>query len=174
METTPTHDPLILTGQPGSNGGGSMLDRVRARRQEANDQTIDMVIPGWGDLELTARYRLLDPLVEGKAIGRAVRKKYKDEEEQMFWARINTLIEACEGIYGRNENGDLVPVSVNGSGEPARYGTALGEALGIEAADARDVVIGLFRDNKVAANTHGIRLQAWMADPEGEMGLGGI
>jgi hypothetical protein len=170
--TATEHEPEAPT-HPQQAAGESILDRLREkRRQEAGRSTIDLPISGWGG-DVIARYRLLDPLVEGRDIAERVRAQYReDQAAQEFYALIDTLIAACDGLYARDTDGEVKPLSLNGGG-PATYTVELAAALGVEeAATARDVVIGLFKGNKVAARAHALRLQMWMADPEGTLRLG--
>jgi hypothetical protein len=153
--------------------GGSLLDKIREQRHDtAAESTIDLPIPGW-DFELVARYHAIDPLVEGKDIQERVRRQFRgDQVAQEFWTLIDTMIAACDGLYGRETDGVLKPVSTDGD-RPVRFGSELAAALDLPDASARDVVIGVFLGNKSAARGHGLRLQLWLVDPEGSWGLGG-
>jgi hypothetical protein len=171
---TMTDDDALVGVQLPVAQPGSLLDRIREKRHDATaEATLDLPIPGW-DFELVARYRLIDPLVEGKDIAQRIRKQFRgDPESAEFWTLIDTMIAACEGLYGREGDEPLKPVSVNGD-RPVRFGPDLAEALDLPDATARDVVVGVFRGNKAAARAHGVRLSAWMMDPEGTVwGLGG-
>lgn len=159
-------DPVVSTG----------MDVLREKRAEAaKRQTIDLSVGGY-DGALVARYRLLDPLKEGKEIGERVRRQFKgDEDAQLFYANADTLIEACVGLYLRDDNGELEPIDPEGLGEPVKYDHRLAAGLGIDVDDkqpARSVLLGIFNGNKVALNVHALQFTRWMGDPTGDHGLG--
>lgn len=155
------------------------LEVLRQKRAEAARRTtIDMRVPGY-DGVLVARYRLLDPLKEGKQIGERIRSQFKgDDESQLFFANVDTLIEACVGLFERDpDTRELAPIDPEETGEPVRYDHRLAAGLGItiEIGDkqpARTTVLGVFNGNKVAINRHAGQVEMWMADPTGDHGLG--
>lgn len=149
---------------------GSLMDGLRAQRAEAaKHTTIDLPIPGYDSL--VARYRLIDPLVESKEIGARVTKQYPGKpQEQTFWALVDTLIEACEGLYVRRDDGKVDPLDPDDAGDPVRYDVRLAAGLGIDPGDpaeARTILLGVFNGNKLAVNAHAVTLAEWMIDPAG-------
>lgn len=154
--------------------GRSILDQVKARRSsQAAETTVELPISGWGGT-VVARYRLLDPLNELQDILDRCRRAFPgNQEAQGFWGGVDVMIAACEGLYAVDEtDGDLKPLSLNGSGEPATYTVDLAAALGETADSAREVVVGLFKGNKMAVGAHSGKLIQRMMDPEGVLRLG--
>lgn len=152
------------------------MDMLRAKRAEAAKRTtIDLRVPGYDGL-LVARYRLLDPLIEGREIGDRVTAQFKgDETSQIHYMHVDTLIRACEGLYLRGDNGTLEPIDPEGTGEPVKYDHRLATGLGFDvdpAQPARSALLAAFNGNKVAINIHAGQLQQWMGDPTGDHGLG--
>ncbi len=158
-----------------SRQGASILDRLREKRRADGDaQTFDLPIAGWGG-EIVARYRLLDPLVELKEILDRARRSFPDDpESQNFWGQVDAMIAACVGLYARDDDGRLVPLTIGEGGEPARYTVELAEELEVATPDmkARDVVVGVFKGNKMALGAHAGSLLMRMSDPEGTLRLG--
>lgn len=153
--------------------GASMMARLRAKRRDAASvTTVDLPLAGYGG-ELVARYRLLDPLIEGREIGDQVRREFPGADrdvEREFYGTCDTLIRACVGLFVKGPKG-LEPL-VDEEGEMG-YDHRLAAGLEIEAdGTARGVLIGAFLDNKVALLSHGLQYQAWMADPAGFVQLG--
>lgn len=153
----------------------SGMDRIRqARADAAKITTVDLPIPGYGG-QLVARYRLLDPLVEGQKIVARVKQQFKTDAQQAFYGLVDTLVEACEGLYEPTDDGTLQPLALDPTGEPISYGKQLADGLGINGGDpfeVRNVVIGLFtagnpNGNKIAVTAHALQLQEWMSDPAG-------
>ncbi len=142
----------------------SLMEQLRLKRAEAAARTtVDLPVPGYVG-ELLARYRLLDPLVEGRQIGDRVVKQFEHEEERQFYAFADTLIAACVGLFLRGPDGELEPL-LGSSGEPVGYDAELAKGLGLEAQTAREVLLAVFADNKVAVTEQAVRLNRWMADP---------
>lgn len=151
----------------------SLMGRLRARREEqAANKTIDLPIPGYGG-ELVCRYRLLDPLTDGKEIGRNVRKQFpKDEEDRLYYSNLDTIVKACDSFHVRLESGDLVLLDPDNEG-PMDYGDQrLHAFLGFAAESAREAVEQVFAGNRVAVNVHAQQLQLWMGDTSGELNQG--
>lgn len=147
----------------------SLIEQLREkRRAAAGNITVDLPIPGYRG-SVVGRYRLVDPLVEGKEIGDRVRAQFDDDRAREHYAFVDTLIAACQGLYLRTETGELEPIDPDGQG-PARYDARLADALGIQAGSSRDVLDALFNGNKVAIDTHALRLAQWMADPSRDPG----
>lgn len=149
--------------------GVSAFDRLKAkRRRNAHNTTVDLPVTGYSG-ELVARYRLLDPLIEGKEIADRIDEQFKGEQEaQTFWALVDTLISACDGLYVKGDHG-FEPLDPDGGGV-CRYDERLADGLDLERGSARITLLSLFDDNKVAITHHALALQRWMADPEGFQG----
>lgn len=151
----------------------SILASLREKRAKAaTNKTVDIAIPGYrGDL--VARYHLLDPLVEGKVIGERMKREFPDDEDKMtYYALVDTLIAACDGLYLRNTEGVLEAIDPEGDGDACCYDSRLAAGLGIESDSARKTLLAVFNGNKVAVTQHSMRLQQWMADPSKNLSLG--
>lgn len=153
----------------------SVLNRLRdKRRRLAADQTHDMPIPGYGG-ELVVRYRLLDPLVEGKEIGQRIQQQYPkagQETEMLHAVNLDTIVNACVGFYVRREDGDLVLLDPDGTGGMDYGDPRLREFLDFDAESAREAVVLVFGGNRAAVNVHAAQLQKWMGDTSGELNEG--
>lgn len=157
---------MTATPQP-----SSPLERLRARREQlAREKTTDIDVAGYGG-ELVARYHLLDPLADGKEIGDRVSAQYpKQPEEQRYYALVDSLIRACDGLYLRNEDGTVEAIDPEGQGVVTYSDPRLGAGLGFEATTARETVLELFGGNRNAVIAHALQLQRWFADTTGELG----
>lgn len=152
---------------------GLVLDAIRAKRRKlADEQTHDMPVPGYGG-ELVVRYRLLDPLVEGKDIGDRVQSQFSgagQESERVYFGLVDGLIAACVAIYAKVD-GELVPLAGEGSLTTFEDTDDLAELLGFTPKPTtRETVAEVFGGNKIAVSGHGIALQRWMGDTSGELG----
>jgi hypothetical protein len=154
----------------------SALERIRQRRKAAAETTTtDMPIPGFGG-ELVARYRIIDPLVEGKEIGQRIAQQFPKQDqlsEATHYANVDMLIAACVGFYVKHPaTGQLAPfgdTSPDHAGlAPTYEDEALAELMGFEASSARECVVGVFGGHRAAVNVHAQLLQAWMANPTGD------
>lgn len=168
--TTLHEEPGLDTSPGHSSSGGSLMDRIRQKRADlAALRTIDIPVAGYGG-DLVARYRLLDPLVEGKEIAERTRGQFaKEPADQMYYGIVDSMVEACTGLYGRGHV-ELVPLDdEDGSGAMTYSDARLGEFLGFEADEAREAVLQVFAGNRNAVIAHGLLLQKWFADPSGEL-----
>lgn len=153
---------------------GLVLEAIREKRRKlADEHTTDLPVAGYGG-ELVVRYKLLDPLVEGKQIGDRISAQFKgDDAGRMYYSFVDTLIVACVGVYAKV--GDrLVPINGDDQFAPTYEDTDdLAELLGFEPqATARETVYQVFGCNRVALEMHAQQLTAWMADPAGELNRG--
>jgi hypothetical protein len=128
--------------------GRSILEQLREKRRRGSRED-DRPPEPRARGSVVARYRLLDPLGEGKEIGErilaAVHRRRNARAGLLF---IDTLIAACVGLYLRTEKAGSSRSTPTGTG-PASYDSRLADALGIEASIAREVLMALFDDNKV-------------------------
>jgi hypothetical protein len=163
METT-THDTSVLA---------SLREK---RRNAAANLTTDMPIPGYAG-ELVVRYRLLDPLVEGKTIGDRVQAQFSAaglESERVYYGLVDGLIAACVAIFAKVGD-ELVPLAGEGTVTTYEDTDDLAELLGFTpAATTRATVVEVFggSEHKIAVSGHAIRVQRWMSDPSGELNQG--
>lgn len=123
---------------------GSVLDRLRAIRQETRAQTThDMEIPGYRGL-LVARYAALPWEVVRGLANKQEQGKRNPNIAPMIAA--DGLASAVVGFFTREPGAKLEPLTLRG--EPITYfGDALKEALGIENAETnREITIATFPD----------------------------
>jgi hypothetical protein len=144
----------------------SMMEELSRMHEEAlANKTLDLDVPGYQE-KLVVRYNRVD----GKqldVIGQRVRRQYKKDGERLLWGTVDTMIEACEGLYFRRpESEELVPIDPDHRGIPLRYEERLAQVIGFPSDSARDVVHGLFAYNDVAITAHGFRLNRWMSTNE--------
>lgn len=149
--------------------GSSPLDRMRAKRaRRAAQTTRDFEVPGF-DGELVVRYRILDPLTDGKEIGQRIQQQFGEadqEAEAIHFAQIDTLLAACVGFYAKEPDGQVPLGRLLDTPQemaPTYADPELAEALGFEADSARDAVVAVFGGNRIAVNAHAVAVQTWMA-----------
>lgn len=147
----------------------TVMGQLRGKRQRlAAEQTVDLPVAGYGG-ELVVRYRLLDPLTEGKAIGDRVLAQFKEQDERVYHALVDSLIAGCIAIFAKVGT-ELVPLAGEATVTTFEDTTALAELLAFdEPAGARKTVEEVFGGNRNAVIAHGLKLQNWMADPAGEL-----
>jgi hypothetical protein len=153
-----------LDGQSPSIG-----ERLRRKRTLiAEQKTHDIDIPGY-EGELFCRYRLISGPDVDKIVKR-VRATVQDKSQRQTVAIQDTLIEACEEFWLR-EDGREYPLrehpDVANHDIPVKYDGKLAEFLAFadelsERRGAREVVLGLFGGNDLAMAAHGTRLSQWM------------
>lgn len=151
----------------------SIMDRLVSAREEAVSQkTVDIDLPAYKGM-LVARYTLLSNETLAGIAKKAQRQfKKKDERSQLILALSqDVLIESCEGLYYRDDEGQLNAIR-NGD-EVVRYDQNAADFLKFEATSARDVVYQVFAENDISIVDHQIRLSRWMrdtgADVDGEL-----
>jgi hypothetical protein len=146
------------------------MEALRARRQEVAERR-EVLIPiiGYEDLNLKAKYRLLDRS-ETTAIAERVRKsmkgKVKSQSDFMFYVLMDTIIAACEGLFLGDTLETAKPLmSEDGEHEVntyAEFATNLnnGDPLPSHRAAVRYV----FGENDFAVGQHGLLLNRWLGN----------
>jgi hypothetical protein len=128
------------------------------RKQQALQQakTEDFDLPGYGG-ELVVRYRRLG--LDG------YRKALIGSGDTELDANLQFLIDACDGIYRRRDDGSLYslwPDDVeHRPTEAPRYGD-MDDLLGLEHDTVRRSVLALFGDNELVLTEHSGQVEAWM------------
>lgn len=136
----------------------SVLDRVRARRNEGDDVlTID--IPSW-DGGLRAKYRVLDKDDIDKMVRRIRARQSGQGKQSGLDADLDFLIKACIGIEAYDVENDETETLTNG------YTKSLIHLLGKddEMNHERQLVAYLFKGNTIAIAAHGMKVARWMQD----------
>jgi hypothetical protein len=155
----------LVQQQPSDDEEESILTRLRRQRKSiAENQFIDLDLPMYNG-EIFVRYRLLDGS-EIDGIGQKVRSQTANRSERMLAQVLDTLILACQEIWVR-DNGKEMPLrqhpEFTGDGDvPVRFDKSFAEFLDFEADRSRDVVLGIFGGNDIAASAHCARLTQWM------------
>lgn len=124
------------------NGAGSesILDTLRARREEAiGDRFVDLDVPGWASC-LALRCGSVSSGNMRRLRQRLEKSRSPDRD---FNYACDVLTAACREVRGRARASDRMTTLVI-DGEPLRLDLQLGEALGLQAQSARDVVRQLF------------------------------
>lgn len=154
----PAAEDLIGGGQSSKT---SFMDKIRAKRVAQEDVTLDLPIPGY-DNELVGRYRVVT-LDETEKIGKRVRS-VKDRAERMLLASLDGIALACEGLYWRDNEGELHPMGPNGTSEAWTFSSpGLSAELGFDAENARDTILGIFGRNEFAIVQHNVEIARWMS-----------
>lgn len=149
----------------------SIMEQLREKRRAAAAiTTIDLAIPGY-DGQLVARYRLIDPLTDGKEIADRVQRQFKEDHERLFYSFVDTLVVACDAMLFRDADGKLAVIDPDDLGAMT-YDERLASFLGIESTDARSALLGVFGGNRTAVMAHHTTFMRWMEDPAGNTQLG--
>lgn len=152
--------------------GLSPLERARRRHQRLTEQAhIYLRVPGWGD-DLIARVQVIDDTML-----RALIDRQQDQDDQLD-ATADLIAEAVTALYVRGDDGELVPLRVDGDedGAPLRFDAAFGASLGIDGCEtARAAVYAAFtvgeppRVNVTALMAFADRIDRWLADTSSEI-----
>lgn len=137
--------------------GGSLVDRIRARREALlADLHLDMPVPSWGG-DLVARFEPVDRDALIKLSERQDAKRHGDAD---------FLIAACKAIYAKDDDGHLIPLT---EGQvPSGFDEATAEALGLEFTSARHLVYAMCSTD-VAVSSLAQRVIEWTADTSQEV-----
>lgn len=138
---------------------GSVMSRLRTLREEfsTGPQHIDLDIPGYKGA-LVARYGPLPWEVVRTLAIRGEKGKRDPQNGPIISA--DSLANAVQGFYFREDDGTLVPVTYNGTPVIA-FDKALMAVLGIEGTQtARERVKAVFPD-EFALVSHNARLMEW-------------
>jgi hypothetical protein len=132
-EPNPEFTPPPVEQAPAS----ALISGLRARYAQVQaEQTTDMAIPGWGDM-LWARYHAIS--VASLFINRSgVPRNMGD-----WRLAADALATALDGLYGRNERGELEPLQYDA---PTRFDDELVNMLGLNVTEhtARAVMVAVF------------------------------
>lgn len=140
---------------------GSLLDRVRARRDERlADEHLDLPVPTW-DGDLVARYRV----VQGEVWERITKRLQSGKSDPNTDA--DFLVAACSSVLLRDEDGRLQPIEHEG--REVGFDKGLASVLGLEVERAREVVAFLVGDNPVALGLLSAKVVGWMQDTSAEV-----
>jgi hypothetical protein len=125
---------------PAHGSGFSDLDRIRERAAKGPaNKTHDLDIPGFNG-ELSVRYKVL-PFERARAI--ELERASDPSDWRELRVMMDEMIEACECILVSGEDGQMVPLAGEG-GRLVRFDGRLAKGFGIDAEEAREVVLGVF------------------------------
>jgi hypothetical protein len=157
----------------GTRGPESLMDRLRARHEEAGEQlTCDIDLPYY-EGEMFARYHLIDGK-RLKMITDKAQRTEKNDAERALSAAMDTIIQSCVEIFVRDndevdEEGKATETPLSEKmkiDEPVRYDHNLAAFFNLETdGTARSVLWRVFGRNSVAITNHNLRLSRWMSDP---------
>lgn len=168
MSANPETTPHLAVAEDRSSPKAQLLAK---RRQAAGEHTVDVPVQGYEGL-LVARYRLLDPLGEGKILTEKIYREFKTEEERNFWGAVESLIASIEGFYFRTDEGKLVAIEPSDGQGPMGYDHRLAAYFEFEAESARDSVKGLFNGENLWVLAHAMQMSKMMALPGSTGALG--
>lgn len=138
----------------------NLIDQIRAKRQELLENTTCFIsIPGYEEIGLVAQYRMMTAKEIETIASKS--KKDKDKVRRGMNIAIDTLIEACGGLYLIREDGAAIPFDPNKRGMALGYEKELADFLGFEAVAARQVLRGLFGESDTMISGHAVKLQRW-------------
>lgn len=136
-------------------GGGSLKDRLQARRSELQRQTTeDFDVPGYEGV-LVARYQLLDYKTLRGIISRS--DKVPDPALQELNVMADTLIHACVDLLEYRSDGQHVPLGYRWG---ARAADALFGVAGADGLTARQATIASFPRDTLLMR-HGVEVSQW-------------
>lgn len=155
----------------GANGPQSLMEQLRAKRQEVAETKETMIpLPGYEEVGLQAKYRLMDrPEVE--KIGKKIRKQgVKDRGLFQMLALVDVIINSTEGFYV-HQDGEQVELTYGDDGPHITTWPKLAEFLGHagEPDTARNAVYWIFGNNEFAIGNHGIVLNRWFGNTGAEV-----
>jgi hypothetical protein len=160
-------------GSPQGNGSGdaraTLLATLREKR-EANkaEHHLDLDLPGYDGL-MVARFRPFP--VEKTERKMAEFQKLQGKQPILLKVACDTLIDACEQVLLRKEEGaEPFPIDDEAM-PPIGFDSRLSELLEFKADSARQVVLGIFPTEQsiLAMNA---RVSQWMADVTSETDRG--
>jgi hypothetical protein len=168
IEDPPGLDVRPETSGPEELGGKSLLDRVKARRDE-RDSFLTIDIPSW-DGELKARYQVLHRSDIEKMVKRIRARQNKNGNDATSGsdADLDFLIKACVGIVAHDNETDEEEVIADG------YVLSLAAMLEphdefdnpIDITNERQLVAYLMGkgDSSIALASHSMKVARWMQD----------
>jgi hypothetical protein len=158
---------LAETAAQGREPARSLLDQLKQkRRQQPAERRAKLTIPETGGV-LVAVYRWLDPIEEGEEILKRNQHPGKSNAELTLHVAMDWIIAACDGIYVRDEDGELHDIDLDSKGFTCKYDARLAEAMDYDLGDkpaARAVVRAAFNENTGAIVDHFMRLDRWSRD----------
>lgn len=141
----------------------SPLNRLRQVRESfRGDQHIDLPVPGYQGL-LVARYAPVEYEVLRRIGERAERQRHNPEAELI--AACDTLAHACQGLFYRDDAGNLE--AVKHQGDPVRFDLGLAAVLDIKAETVREVIRSTFPDPLSIVSQY-TAFSRWQTERDGE------
>lgn len=137
---------------PSSEGGGSLLERIKTRREERlKHRHLDLPVPGWGG-DLVARFHPLD---------RDTLKKIAAKSDNEQHGDADLLIAACDGLHMKEEDGGLQPLN-------SAFDEETADKLGVPFSSARELVYYLC-DTDLSVAVMSSKVLNWSADTSQEV-----
>lgn len=154
MTTTERSEPQVEgNGTEPKPAARTLLEQVRQQLEhDLGEETLDLRLPR-RQPRLVARYRVIDDQDEVKT-------------SDVIGTNVSMLTQACIGLFVLDGDGELEPLELDG--RPVTYATAH-EALGLGTETARDTLLKLFKENKIAFLEHADRVATWMTDTSQEV-----
>lgn len=147
-----------VTGPEEAAGSRSLLDRIKARRDESDD-VLELDIPSWGG-ELKARYRVVAKAELEKMVRKIRARQSGNGSNDGTEVDLDFLISACIGVIA--EDAESMEREEVASGYNAGLADILGHPDGT--GTARGLVLYLFKHNGIALAAHSMKVARWMQD----------
>lgn len=147
-------------GNTPESARATLLTSLRAKREALKaDHYLDLDIPGYDGL-LLARFRPF-PIEKSEAKAKQLQKLQASNAPVLLKASCDTLIDACEQLMVRTEEGgDPKPIDPD-TDVPIAFDSRAAELFGFSATTARQVVIGLFgTEQSIVAMS--VEVSRWM------------
>lgn len=148
-------------GNGAADERATLLATLRKRREEAKaDHHLDLDIPGYDGLML-ARFRPFP--IEKTERKMAEFQRLSGKQPMLLKSACDTLIDACEQIMLRKEEGGEPFAIDDDAMPPIGFDQRLAELLEFKADSARQVVLGLFATEQ-AVLAMNVEVSRWMQD----------
>lgn len=148
---------------------GSLAAQLQEQHRDLQEgrSYYDCDIPGYRG-NLVARYKVIE-WTSLKKLAKKVEKSRDDKKE--LYAHADTLVRACDEIFGKSSDGTLVPLYKVfpglEDGVPVKYDHQLAQAFNLDCKTARETLLKLF-NNDVAVTAHHNEVAEWMQDTSPE------
>ena len=136
MDTVRDPEWHASAGQPAEPAAPSILDELVARRDEmaSEDHELVLDVPGYkvrGVNRLAVRYRY--PEVGASGLAAMERRAIESgSDEAIVSMQIDYLVQCCDEVLGRDDDGALVRLDPEPDAPPLRFGKRLAELFHIE------------------------------------------
>lgn len=159
------HDIPVAQLAENASGPQTLMDQLRAAREDvANSRETFVPIPGYEQIGLYARHRLMErPEVE--QIGRKIVKETRDRGDRQMLILLDQIIGSTTGFFVRKGKDDVQLLDDRDDDNmPIMNWGHLADYLDGKSSNAREAVMFVFGNNEFAVGQYGIQLNRWMTN----------